>query len=553
MTTITPPIAPQPLPSSPSVAPVVVVQSPPAALARLAIGQLLEVTVTIQTAKNVFQVQTPLGQLQIQTALPLPKGGVLVLQLQSQSPAVQFQINSLNGSIPPNVLKPGNAAALASGIAARAVGKVPGHDQPATIAKLIPGNVLQATVLRPMSQPPGQSTGVASAPANPATSALKGAPPGQLGTTQGLAKQAGPQAPVSAKRSGPTPAPAHNHSSVGKAASPLAAKPSGVLPSGSQLSVRITGVQLPNPATTGTTPAAPTGPTTNPTITPGTPLSGTVTGSTPAGHTIVQTRVGTFALATQTVVPRGSVISLEVVTAPSPLAVKPGDTTSLHQSMFASRKWPALEQVIQVLHEATPTTAQQLVNSFIPRPDAGLTSGLLFFLTALRGGDMRSLIGEAPMRLIESRRPNLAGRVSEDFTALARIADEPGPSDWRVALIPINTGAEIEQIRLLMRQHGSDDEEATDTGDSRFVIDVELSTFGRLQLDGLVRNNGKSLDLIIRSEVPLSETMHDDIRTIFLDAADLTGLTGSVNFQAAPPLFIDIADPSIDHDLGLVV
>ncbi len=221
--------------------------------------------------------------------------------------------------------------------------------------------------------------------------------------------------------------------------------------------------------------------------------------------------------------------------------------------MFASRKWPALEQVIQVLHEATPTTAQQLVNSFIPRPDAGLTSGLVFFLTALRGGDIRSLIGEAPMRLIESRRPNLAGRVSEDFSALARIADEPGSSDWRVALIPINTGAQIEQIRMLMRQHGSDEEEATDTADSRFVIDVELSTFGRLQLDGLVRNNGKSLDLIIRSEAPLSGTMHDDIRTIFLDAADLTGLTGSVNFQAAPPLFIDIADPSIDHDLGLVV
>ena len=545
MTTITPPIAPQPLPSSPSVAPVVVVQSPPAALARLAIGQLLEVTVTTQTAKNIFQVQTPLGQLQIQTALPLPKGGVLVLQLQSQSPAIQFLINSLNGVAPPNVLKSGNAAALASGIATRAVGKIPGHDQPAIIAKLPPGNVLQATVLRPMSQPPGQSTGVASAPASPATSALKGA--------QGLAKQAAPQVPVTVKPTGPALPPVHNVSSVGKAASPLAAKSSGVLPPGSQLSVRITGVQLPNPTTTGTTPSAPTGPTTNQPLAPGTPLSGTVTGSTPAGHTIVQTRAGTFALATQSVVPRGSVITLEVVTAPSPLAIKPGDTTSLHESMFASRKWPALEQVIQVLHEATPTTAQQLVNSFIPRPDAGLTSGLVFFLTALRGGDIRSLIGEAPMRLIESRRPNLAGRVSEDFSALARIADEPGSSDWRVALIPINTGAQIEQIRMLMRQHGSDDEEATDTADSRFVIDVELSTFGRLQLDGLVRNNGKSLDLIIRSEAPLSGTMHDDIRTIFLDAADLTGLTGSVNFQAAPPLFIDIADPSIDHDLGLVV
>ena len=166
---------------------------------------------------------------------------------------------------------------------------------------------------------------------------------------------------------------------------------------------------------------------------------------------------------------------------------------------------------------------------------------------------MRTLVGDDIMRLIERTRPNLTGRVTEDFTSLARIADEPS-GDWRVALIPLNTGSEIEQIRMLLRQHGGEEEDdESGNSDTRFVVDVVLSRFGRMQLDGLVRNNGKSLDLIVRSEMTLSDEMQNDIRTIFQDAADLTGLQGGVNFQATPPDFIEITDPTGEHDLGFVV
>jgi hypothetical protein len=133
------------------------------------------------------------------------------------------------------------------------------------------------------------------------------------------------------------------------------------------------------------------------------------------------------------------------------------------------------------------------------------------------------------------------------------MVDEPGPSDWRVGLVPINTGAGIEQIRLLIRQHAGEEGDDEVPADGRFIVDVELTSLGRLQLDGLVKNNGKSLELIIRSEKPLNDTMHNDIRTIFTEASVLTGLKGGVNFQAAPAHFIDIVDPSSDHALGLLV
>jgi len=553
MPTITPPSAPLPTPSTAVAPPVVFVQTPPAALARLAIGQLLEATVTTQISKDVFQVNTPLGRIDIQAPLALPKGGVLVLQLQSHTPSVLFQINSLDGGPLPHSLKTAPTAALASGLAAHGATKTSAATQTATQPKLAPGNILQATILRPLSQALSQplSQPGPSNPTAPGLAANKGLSLPQSGAAPGLSKisPSSPSLASSTSRAGD----GTTNPLVSKTASPAISKTTAYLPPGSQLSVKITAVQLPNLSATSITTATPASPGASPALIAGTTLNGAVTGSTPSGQPIVQTSAGVFALNTQTVVPRGSVVTLDVINAPSPPLVKPGALPALHDSLFTLRRWPALEQVIEVMHEANPSSAQQLVNSIIPRPDVGLTSGLIFFLAALRGGDLRSLLGEDPMRLIERSRPNLAGRIKEDFASLVRIADDPGSGDWRVALIPINTGAQIEQIRMLMRHGDGEDEESDSVSDTRFVLDVQLTTLGRLQLDGLVRNKGKSLDLIIRTDKPLSDTMHNDIRTIFTEAAELSGLKGGVNFQAAPAGFIDIPDPSSEHALGLVV
>ena len=72
-------------------------------------------------------------------------------------------------------------------------------------------------------------------------------------------------------------------------------------------------------------------------------------------------------------------------------------------------------------------------------------------------------------------------------------------------------------------------------------------------MDGLVRDKGKSLELILRSDTHLADTIQNDIRTIFREAADLSGLKGGINFQAAPADFINIPDPSNAHDVVVVV
>ena len=83
-----------------------------------------------------------------------------------------------------------------------------------------------------------------------------------------------------------------------------------------------------------------------------------------------------------------------------------------------------------------------------------------------------------------------------------------------------------------VRRTGDEGGDAAD-GDAaghRFLIDMDLSRMGRLQLDGLVHDS--RFDLTIRSPAAFPEPMRQDLRTLFRDASNAVGLHGGLMFQA---------------------
>lgn len=213
-----------------------------------------------------------------------------------------------------------------------------------------------------------------------------------------------------------------------------------------------------------------------------------------------------------------------------------------------------MEESAATLAELSPG-AQQAVLQMLARPDTQLGANVLFFLAALRGGDIRSWLGDGPMRVLERLRPELAGRLGEEFSRLARLADEPGSNDWRVAAVPFADGEDVHRIRFLTRQSPQEEDKGDSGHGTRFLVDVELTRLGRLQLDGLVAKDGKRVDLLVRSNQPLPGRMRDDIRVIFQEAAALTGLQGGVGFQAQPAGFVDVAAavPAASGSTGIEV
>ncbi len=594
-----PPPTPPPTPAAPQ--PTVIVTDPTDALVRqLAPGARLEAVITPQAPANTptniqanvpanipggpIQIETPFGRFTIQTGFPLPPDGPLQLQLVAKTPQIQFLITAIHGLPPQAALRALglSAAAGAAGANAAQAGApqtgaaqavLPGTGGPGpggptaaapaaepTPVNLTVGATLAATLLKagpPTGSPTGLPSGpqgAAGAPGAPlAGSPLSGTPQAPGGTAAEATPQGQPPASGPGAASGGRPA----------AARPGTAHqgPSSPLPPGTLFGVRITAFQ---PAAQGQSAAArPGSPPTPPPggdLAPGNTLTGVVTGrATPSGQPIVQTHAGSLIVATRTPLPPGSTVTFEVLSqaAPTGEVARPMGHMTQGAAMVLTERWPGLEEAVRTLQEVNPAAAQQLINAVLPRPGATLAANILFFMVALSGGDLRGWFGDGPARILERIRPNLFQRLRDDFGRIRANAEEPRPgSDWRTLMIPFHNGAEIDPIKLFLRPAGEqpEDDEKEGRQGTRFLVDLDLSRMGRFQLDGLVYQKEKHLDLIVRTENILPTKIQNDIRGIFIDANDVTGLKGGITFQAAPANFIEVfgAQPPEDN-LGLIV
>ncbi len=317
--------------------------------------------------------------------------------------------------------------------------------------------------------------------------------------------------------------------------------------------------------TPGSAPASATPPTPNATPAPGAasgaasgaiPFAGTVTAINHAGQPILQTPLGTLTLEIRAPLQAGSRIAFELpsgaLSPPGPGAAGSGPAPLA----TLAHSWPALDETLRVLQEvAPPGVAAAMLQDAIPQPGSRLASGLLFFLSALSGGDVTRWIGnQATQALKNAGRDSLLSRLGRDFSQLGRLADNEG-GDWRLFFIPIHDGDQQQQLRLFLRnswRDGDGDPDQDDEDTSRFVVEVEMSHLGELQLDGLVRE--KRLDLILRSRAPLPDFMRRDITQIFHEANEITGNRGSIGFQSSLEWkAMPIEAPEVAADAGVLV
>lgn len=554
MATVVPPPPPIPLPLPSQPAPLLLIASPPPALAQLPLGTLLEGTLLGSGVGRQVQIQTSFGTLAAQTGFSLPANVTLGFQVTGLTPQLQLRIVSVNGRPIPFAGRgglpiPGTPSPLGDGPGAT-IGAATPAGRP--MVTLTVGSTLNATLLQASTI--GTQVGVRSGlvPGLPPIPATAGGPgsPGMAGTaggpptvpSQGIATT-GVSTPPNAgtNRIGGAPG-------VPSATVPAGRTPAGtqsthagasVLAVGSQFSLRV--VALPQGG--GGTPSAGIGPASGapmPPPIPGTTLIGHVVGNLANGHAIVETPLGPLALATRGPLPLGIALSLEIATV-SPPAAASGLRTAAPDAFGDMRRWPAFDEALTTISHADPATARHLLTAVVPRPDSQLATNMMFFIVVLRGGDLRGWLGEGAHRILQNTRPDLLSALDDDFGQMRRLADEPVSGDWRSLLVPFHTGAQVELVRLFTRQRKPEGDDGDgDAAGTRFVVDVDLSRLGQIQLDGLLREKKRHFDLIVRSERPLPAEVRDRIRAIFRESAEITGMNGGVGFQAAPPDFVEI-------------
>jgi hypothetical protein len=248
------------------------------------------------------------------------------------------------------------------------------------------------------------------------------------------------------------------------------------LPNGQPVQLRVLSIETADASPAMTNDA----PTTN-------SVTGTLVGNTAQGQPIVTTPQGTLVLRARTDLPPGTnlTLALEIPQNRDMAAMLPPLDPA------QGTDWPAMREVMAALVAADPTLARTVAAAILPQPTRRLTTNLTFFLSALRGGDAAGWLGGEATELLRGRSggARLLAQLRDDFQAAARQAAEPTPDGWRAMPIPFGTPEQVMRAQLHVRGATEQDGEETRNDGrgpaKRFLLDLNFSRIGPMQLDGL--------------------------------------------------------------------
>lgn len=300
------------------------------------------------------------------------------------------------------------------------------------------------------------------------------------------------------------------------------------LPNGQPVQLRVLAVEgsQTQTAMNGIVPApdnAPDAPATN-------SITGTLVGNTAQGQPVVTTPQGTLVLRARTDLPPGTSLTLSLEIPQN------RDLAALLPPLDPAQgtDWPVMREVMAALVAADPAMARTLAAAILPQPTRRLTTNLTFFLSALRGGDAAGWLGAEATELLNARGgARLLARLRDDFQAAARQAAEPTPDGWRAMPVPFGTPEQVMRAQLHVRgatEQEGDGKQADGRGAAkRFLLDLNFSRIGPMQLDGMVWPG--RFDLMIRTQSLLPAALRQSIGAIFRDSLETVGYAGTIGFQ----------------------
>ncbi len=193
--------------------------------------------------------------------------------------------------------------------------------------------------------------------------------------------------------------------------------------------------------------------------------------------------------------------------------------------------WPAMDEIFQTFYQATPQAAQ-ILGRIIPSPANAANFGpaVMLFAAAIKSGDIQGWLGDKKLEMIQKLgKESLISRLSTETSSLIQDIDAPA-SDWKTYPIPLLWQNEISKIMLHVRQEADDQSQDQNETGTRFIMDLSLNRMGEVQLDGFVR--GKRLDMIVRTELPISHSMQDAMKQAYAKALDGSDIYGEIGFQS---------------------
>jgi hypothetical protein len=276
-----------------------------------------------------------------------------------------------------------------------------------------------------------------------------------------------------------------------------------------------------------------------------------VVSGSPNGESIIKTPLGLIRITAETPLAEGSVLELVLDSVQDADQLTPSATILPNQSQSATqlaRSWPNLQSIFTLLLGSQnqdgvdidsitlPTVLNTPLSARAEDNRNQILPGLMGFIASLRSNDFKSWLGKHNANWLEKHGfTDLLQGAEGEFRTLARQFTEPNIGGWQSLFFPTFIGGEIQQTRLFVKRDKKDPDgnKRKKDDDTRFVVEMELSQLGAIQMDGFVRRreSAVSFDLIIRSHDGLNKDMEQEITRIYTQTGELTGYQGNVIFQ----------------------
>lgn len=277
-----------------------------------------------------------------------------------------------------------------------------------------------------------------------------------------------------------------------------------------------------------------------PPVTTNPQFAGTVIGTERSGELVVKTPIGTIKLPAGITFPQGTRLVLESVIVHS----APADTESLtageterNGSVLRQqivKDGPPFEELASVLRTIDAEIGSSTLQKVLPHADKQAAAKLLWFIASVSKNNLGMWLSPEVRSMLEQyNKQDLLTKLESSFTTMKTHFTETNTQGWQTLLFPFFDGKEIQYGQFYMRRYKPETGENGTSQDLRFLVEVDLDYMGEIQLDGLVKHvlQHKQFDLYVRTRLPLSEEMRQDIVDIFAESAELSGVTGHVQFQ----------------------
>lgn len=289
-------------------------------------------------------------------------------------------------------------------------------------------------------------------------------------------------------------------------------------------------------------------------------IEGTIIGQTRDGMAVIKTPIADFVLSTRINLPVGTTLTLQATPLTlgdlaSRLSSNPAAMANLMASFdpLSGDNWPALDEAMALLAQHKPDAAARMANT-IPSPGPKMVPTTLFFLAALRLGIAENWLGAQTMQAMrESGGRSTVDKLTGDFGRIARQSGETLPGEWRGISMPLMYDSQLSQLQMFVRKHKDDEGDGTHGGKTtRFIVNLNLSRMGGMQLDGLMHDAipakaiDKRLDMVIRTDTRLSSTIMQDLQTAYAAGLKDSKMGGSLEFQANKKGWVDIDHRTAD-------